>query len=106
MPKLNLKYIYSYYCFDELLDSDVKEESIEIDEPKRFTLYLQEDSSFIVSELKEDHVGKFVIVTYPNKDNVLIYENDETELLYDEFFESMGNNNHNVYEGVFSLSLE
>ena len=106
MANLNIKYIYSYYCFDELLDTDVKEDTVEIGEEKRFTLHIQEDSSFIVSGLKEDHIGKFVIVTYPNKDNVLVYANDETELLYDEFFESMGNNNHNVYEGVFSLTID
>lgn len=102
--KLKIKYLYSFYCFDDLMDSDVIEDEIEITTEKRFVLHLQEDSSFIVSELKEDFKGKYVIVTYPNKDNVLVYENDETELLYDEFFDAMGDNDHNVYEGSFSLS--
>ncbi len=102
--KLKIRYVYSFYNFDELLDCDVKEDEVSLDSSlKRFTLYTQEDSSFIVSEVKEDFKGKYVIVTYPNKDNVIVYENDETELAYDEFFDAMGGNNHNVYEGTFSL---
>ncbi|MBQ7332780.1 MAG: hypothetical protein IJW38_00345 [Clostridia bacterium] len=105
--KLKIRYVYSFYNFDELLDCDVKEDDVTV-EPfaKRFTLYLQEDSTFIVSEVKEDFKGKYVIVSYPNKDNVIVYENDETELAYDEFFDAMGGNNHNVYEGTFALEAE
>lgn len=104
--KLKIRYVYMFYSFDEFLDSDTKDDEIEIgSEPKRFALYLQEDSSFIVSEVKEDFKGKYVVVTYPNKDNVLVYENAETELAYDEFFDAMGDNNHNVYEGTFSLKF-
>ena len=105
--KLKVKYVYSFYNFDELLDCDVKEDEVLLDaQSKRFTLYTQEDSSFVVSELKEDFKGKYVIVSYPNKDNVIVYENDETELAYDESFDAMGGNNHNVYEGIFSLVNE
>ena len=102
--KLKIRYVYSFYSFDELLDIDAREDEVEIlSDSRRFTLHLQEDSSFIVSEVKEDFRGRYVIVCYPNKDNVLVYENDETELAYDEFFDAMGDNNHNVYEGTFSL---
>lgn len=105
--KLKVKYVYSFYNCDELVDCDVKEDEILLDVPsKRFTLYTQEESSFVASEVKCDFKGNYVIVTYPNNDNVLVYENDETELLYDESFEAMGDNNHNVYEGIFSLVNE
>jgi hypothetical protein len=105
--KLKIRYVYTFYSFDEILDCDVKDEETDVsDSPRRFTLHLQEDSSFVLSELKEDFRGKYVIVTYPNKDNILVYENDETELAYDEFFDAMGDNNHNVYEGTFSLLKE
>lgn len=102
---LHARYIYSFYSFDELLGDGVFEDEIEVSQEKRFTLHQQEDASFIVSELKEDFMGKYVIVTYPNKDNVLVYQNDETELLYDEFYDAMGDSNHNVYEGSFSLTV-
>ena len=105
--KLKLKYLYTYYCFDEIFDTDVIEEEIEIGEnEQRFVLHLQEDSSFVLSPLQENGMGKFVVLTYPNKDNLVIRLSESEEILYDEFFESMGNNNHNVYEGTATLVFE
>ena len=105
--KLHLRYLYTFYRFDEILDDAPIDEMIEVtDSPKRFTLHLQEDSSFILSEVKSDFSGKYVILTFPNKDNLIVRENDEVELAYDEFFDSMGDNDHNVYEGTAELILE
>ena len=105
--KLHLRYLYTFYRFDEILDDSPIDEKIEIGSaPKRFTLHLQEDSSFILSELRSDFLGKYVILTFPNKDNLIVRENDEAELAYDEFFDSMGDNDHNVYEGTAELILE
>ena len=105
--KLHLRYLYTFYSFDEILDDEAIDEKHDIaDSPIRITLHLQEDSSFIVSTVKEDHLGKYVILTYPNKDNLIVRENDEVELVYDEFFDAMGDNNHNVYEGTATLVFE
>ena len=105
-PKLHLRYTYTYYSFDEILDFDCIEEKVDLGEEKRFTLHLQEDSSFIVSAVKLDSVGKYIILTYPNKDNIVIHENEEVEIAYDEFFDAMGANNHNAYEGTATLIFE
>lgn len=105
--KLHLRYLYTFYSFDEIMDDEAIDEKIEIsDEPIRITLHLQEDSSFIVSSLHHDHMGNYIILTFPNKDNLIVREDDEVELVYDEFFDSMGDNNHNVYEGTASLISE
>ena len=104
--RLYLRYVYTYYCFDEILDTDAIEQKIEIGNGCRFTLHLQEDSSFIVSAPAERGMSKFVVLTFPNKDNIVIKEGEEVELAYDEFFDSMGDNNHNVYEGTVSLICE
>ncbi len=66
-PKLHLRYTYTYYSFDEILDFDCIEEKVELGEEKRFTLHLQEDSSFIISEPKFDSIGKYVILTYKSE---------------------------------------
>ena len=104
MYKLHLKYVYTFYSFNEELAGDVIEQTVDIDTEKRFLLHQQEDSSFILSELRENHLGKYVILTYPNKDNLVIQEGQCQELVYDEYFDSMGDDNHNVYEGVITLS--
>ena len=105
--KLHLRYLYTFYSFDEILDDKAIDEKIDIEsEPIRITLYLQEDSSFVVSPLRRDHIGNYIILTFPNKDNLIVRENDEVELAYDEFFDSMGDNNHNVYEGTAELISE
>ena len=103
MYELRLRYVYTFYSFNELLDSDVRDESVKIDTECRFTLYQQEDSSFAVSKLYEGAEGKYVVVTYPNKDKVVVLEGKTSELVYDEYFDSMGDDNHNVYEGALTL---
>ena len=104
--KLRLRYVYTFYSFDELLASDIRDETVEIGDGCRFTLYQQEDSSFTVSAPRQDTAGSFVILTYPNKDNLIIREGEETELVYDEFYDAMGDSNHNVYEGTAVLITE
>ena len=76
------------------------------DKPRRFTLEHQEDSTFILSELKEDYKSKYAVLTFPNKDNIIVRLGEECELEYDEFFDAMGDNNHNVYEGTITLIRE
>ena len=102
--ELHLRYVYAFYSFNELLDCMPIEQTVEIlDTPRRFTLHLQEDASFIVSELKKDFKGYFVVLTFPNKDNLIIHEGEVSELAYDEYFDAMGDDNHNVYEGTITI---
>ena len=102
--KLHFRYVYTFYSFDEILDTDVFDEKIPVG--GRFPLYQQEDGTFTASDVREDSIGKYVILTFPNKDNLVIHENEEIELCYDEFFDSMGDSNHNVYEGTVTLIRE
>jgi len=104
--KLRLRYVYTFYSFGEELMGDVKDETVEIGNGCRFTLFQQEDSTFRVSDVREDFLGKYCIVTYPNKDNVVVHEGSSEELVYDEYYSAMGDDNHNVYEGTFSLICE
>lgn len=102
--RLHLRYVYTFYNFGEILQDDVFDEHVDIeDKPKRFTLHDQEDGSFILSEVREDYIGKHVVMTFPNKDTVLIREGKETELAYDEYYSVMGDDNHNVYVGSVTL---
>ena len=103
MYQLQLSYAYTFYNFGTLLDADVRYETVDVGDGCRFKLYQQEDSSFLLSELREDSKGKFVVLIHPNKDSVVIYENEVEELVYDEYFDSMGDDNHNVYEGALIL---
>ena len=104
MYELQLSYVYTFYNFEDVIDSDVRSESVKVENfSQRFKLYNQEDSSFLLSELRENANGKFVILTYPNKESMVISENAVSELLYDEYFNSMGDDNHNVYEGAIRL---
>ncbi len=103
----HIRYIYTYYSFDEILDTGVYDERFPVAEGSRFTLHSQEDSSFLSSEVGMLPDGRRrAILTFPNKDRIVLAEGDEVELCYDEFFESMGGNNHNVYEGTVALELE
>ena len=102
--RLRIRYVYTFYNFDQIMLEDVFDDGIELsDKPLRFTLRHQEDATFTVSEVREDHIGRFVVVTYPNKDNLVVHEGEDCELEYDEYFDAMGDNNHNVYEGTFNL---
>ena len=102
--QLKLKYVYTFYSFDEVLAEDVIEQTEEVESaPRRFTLHQQEDASFILSKLEQDSIAPFVALTYPNKDTVLIHEGETQELCYDEFYMAMGDNNHNVYYGTLEL---
>lgn len=104
--KLLFRYVYTYYSFDEILDTDAIVQEVELDSDVRFTLHLQEDASFVASAPRDAGHGYFSVLTFPNKDNLVIREGEEYELAYDEFFDSMGDNNHNVYEGTVTLIRE
>ena len=99
--KIVFEYVYTFYSFDEELDSAVRTESFSPD--SRFTLEGQEDGSFTASKLQRDHLGDFVVITFPNTDKMIVRPNAVAELAYDEFFDSMGDNNHNVYIGTVRL---
>jgi hypothetical protein len=105
--KLQLKYVYTFYNSGEETLVEVYDDSEEIlNTPHRFTLHDQEDGSFILSELQSDFKGNYVTLTFPNKDILLIHENESAELEYDEYFSSFGDDNHNVYIGSLKLICE
>lgn len=58
---------------------------------------------FLVGGVGHDAGGEYAILTFPNKDNLLIHRGEEVELAYDEFTDTMGDNCHNVYEGTVAL---
>lgn len=101
--KLHLRYIYTFYSFDEIMLEDAFDQQIEVGNGLRFTLTHQSDASFTVSCPKSDFLGNYVILTFPNKDNLIVREGEECELSYDEYNDDMGANNHNVYEGTVTL---
>lgn len=103
--KLLFKYVYTFYNSGEVTYEDVFDENMAVSNaPIRFKLHDQEDGSFILSEVKEDSQGKFVIVTFPNKDVIIVRLGESTELVYDEYYSAMGDDNHNVYVGTLTLS--
>ncbi len=103
--KLLLKYVYTFYSFGEILDEGVFDEAIEVGAlDQRFKLHDQEDGSFVLSALSRDSLGEHVIVTFPNKDVIIVREGESTELAYDEYYSVMGDDNHNVYIGSLSLT--
>ena len=102
--KLFLKYVYTFYNSGEATYEDIFEEDIAVPyTPIRFKLHDQEDGSFILSEIKTDSKGKFVIVTFPGKDVIIVRLGESTELVYDEYYAAMGDDNHNVYVGTLTL---
>ena len=101
---LLLKYVYTFYSFGEILDDGIFDEAIEItNQDQRFKLHDQEDGSFILSARSQDSLGNHVIVTFPNKDVIIVREGESVELAYDEYYSVMGDDNHNVYVGSLSL---
>ena len=105
--KLLLKYVYTFYNSGEISGEDVFDESVEVSSaPIRFKLHDQEDGSFVLSEAMEDSLGKYVIVTFPNKDVIMVRYGESAELAYDEYYSAFGDDNHNVYIGTFSLSSQ
>lgn len=97
---LSFKYVYTFYSFGEELDGYIKEESFELAEGDRFALAQQEDSTFLISSVGKDQRGVYLVLTYPNKDNIVVHDGEVCEFVYDEFFDAMGDSNHNVYEGT------
>ena len=103
--RLHFRYVYAFYNFGEMLVDDIIEEYVEVEGGKRFTLHQQEDGSFAVSEVASDSIGKFVVLTFPGKDNLVVRLGEECELVYDEYYSVMGDDNHNVYEGTVVLGM-
>lgn len=106
MARLHFRYVYAFYSFGEMLADEIVDECIEVRAGDRFTLYQQEDGSFLVSDITTDNLGAYLILTFPNKDNIIVREGQECELVYDEYYSAMGDDNHNVYEGTVALICE
>ena len=102
--KIVFDYVYSFISFGEELVTDVRSECF--DTGTRFKLNSQEDGSFTVSVPMRDNLGTYAILTFPNKDNIIVRSDRACELAYDEYYSAMGDNNHNVYEGTVRLSVE
>ena len=99
--RIIFEYVYSFISFGEELETAVRTEEFPIG--GRFRLDGQEDGSFTVGGIESDGTGNFAVLTFPNKDRLIVREGRCTELEYDEFFESMGDSNHNVYVGAVRL---
>lgn len=103
---LHFRYVYSFYSDGELMLEDVLEERHEASAGARFTLHDQEDGSFLISDAGSDMQGELVVLTFPNKDNLIVYLNRSEEFNYDEYYSVMGDDNHNVYIGTVTLEKE
>ncbi len=103
---LHFRYVYSFYSDGELMIEDVIDERFEITGGCRFTIHDQEDGSFLISEIRDTVDGRMAVLTFPNKDNLCIYQGRVEELSYDEYYTVMGDDNHNVYVGTVSLEVE
>ena len=95
MARIKFKYVYEFYSFGELLLDDIIEEEFEVELGTRFTLHHQEDGSFLISSLDENGC----VLTFPNKDNLVLRPGKSEERGYDEYYSVMGDDNHNVYVG-------
>lgn len=103
---IHFRYVYSFYSDGELTLEDIFDERFEVTEGCRFNIHDQEDGSFLVSEIKDTAEGRMAVLTFPNKDNMCLYEGRAEELLYDEYYTVMGDDNHNVYVGSVTLEVE
>lgn len=104
--RLIFKYVYTFYNNGDECFSEVFEQEEDIGVGARFLLHDQEDGSFLISDISRDHLGDFAVLTFPNKDNIIVRSDRACELAYDEYYSAMGDNNHNVYEGTVRLSVE
>ena len=103
---LNFKYIYSFYSDGVLMLEDVLEQRVEISHGCRFTLHDQEDGSFLISDITCDSLGEIAVLTFPNKDTLLLRLGKAEELSYDEYYSAMGDDNHNVYLGTVTFERD
>ena len=102
--RLHLRYLYTFYNLGELVFSDCFDEYVELSEKEtRFTLHDQENGSFTAGAVSKDHIGVSALLTFPGKEKILLHENDSAELIYDECYDAMGDENNNVYEGTVTL---
>lgn len=104
--QLHLRYLYTFYSFDDILTSDLFEERIPVSEGRRFALHEQEGGTFVLSDVRKDAAGRdYVILTFPSKENLMLLAGDETELAYEEIAGDEGEE-RNVYEGTVALVAE
>ncbi len=99
MSTIKFKYVYEFYNFGELMLDDIVEEEFVVKEGDRFKLHQQEDGSFLVSSLSDSQC----VLTFPNKDNLVLLPLVSEELSYDEYYSEMGDDNHNVYIGTVTF---
>ena len=101
---LKFKYVYTFYSLDEEMGGDVRVEEFEVFAGCRFKLAEQENSTFLITSVGADNVGEYVVLTYPNKDNMVIHLGEVSEFVYGETYEAMGDVCHNIYEGTVELA--
>lgn len=97
---LHFHYVYTFYRFGEEEFSEAVSEEFSLKSTDRFTLRHQTDGCFLITAKNE----KSIILTFPNKDNLVLTAGEEYELAYDEFCEECGDPCHNVCEGTVSLT--
>ena len=108
MEKYTLKfnYVYTYFSDGEEVDGAVKEETFSVSRGSRIKLYQMEDATFNISEVGVDKVGRYVVLTYHDKESVVLHEGVVEELSFEEEYDSMGEPCHNLYEGSVELIYE
>ena len=99
MARIKFRYVYEFYSFGTLMLDDIIEEEFEVEPGTRFKLHQQEDGSFLISSIGENGC----VLTFPNKDNLVLVSGKSEELCYDEYYSAMGDDNHNVYVGTVSF---
>ena len=108
MEKYTLKfnYVYTYFSEGEEVDGAVKEEIFSVARGSRIRLYQMEDASFHIAEVGRDNIGRYIVLTYHDKESAVLHEGAVEELSFEEKYHSMGEVCHNLYEGSVELLNE
>lgn len=108
MEKYTLKfnYVYTYFSDGEEIDGAVKEEIFSVTRGSRIRLYQMEDATFYIGECGRDGIGRYVVLTYHDKESVVLHEGAVEELSFEEKYHTMGEVCHNLYEGSVELLCE
>ena len=84
--KFHFRYVYTYFHFDDILNEGAYDETFDAAAGNRFTLTHQEDGSFLVGGVGHDAGGEYAILTFPNKDNLLIHSRKFFKMIFQYFF--------------------
>ena len=103
---LKFNYVYTYFSEGEEVDGAVKEEIFSVARGSRIRLYQMEDASFHIAEVGRDNIGRYIVLTYHDKESAVLHEGAVEELSFEEKYHSMGEVCHNLYEGTVELLVE